>query len=101
MLKKTILFKTEYYNNDIWQATFKSLCIIWETIGDILHGHEIIGFDNIPDTGPALLIYYHAAMPLDFYYVFSKTLLYKNRKMKIVADKFLFKVPGKLLDFIQ
>jgi len=50
--------------------------------------------ENIPETGPGLLIYYHAAMPLDFYYVYSKTLLYKNRKMKIIADKFLFKIPG-------
>lgn len=78
----------------MWQASFKSLCIIWETIGDIWHGHEIVGLENIPDSGKALLIYYHAAMPLDFYYVYSKILLYKNRKMKIIADKFLFKVPG-------
>lgn len=87
-------FKDEYYNNDVWKASFKSLCIIWETIGDIWHGHEIVGFENIPEEGSGLLIYYHAAMPLDFYYLYSKTLLYKNRKMKIIADKFLFKVPG-------
>ena len=35
-------------------------------------------------------------MPFDFYYVHSKVNLYKNRRMKIVADKFLFKVPGKI-----
>ena len=76
------------------QASFKSLAIFWETQGALWHGHELVGIENIPDSGPALLIYYHAAMPIDFYYVHSKTLLYKNRKMKIIADRFLFKVPG-------
>ncbi len=84
----------DYNNTDVWKASFKFLCIIWETIGDIWHGHELLGFENIPNDGHALLIYYHAAMPIDFYYVYSKTLLYKNRKMKIIADKFLFKIPG-------
>jgi 1-acyl-sn-glycerol-3-phosphate acyltransferase len=55
----------------------------------------MIGLENLPDTGPALLIFYHAAMPIDFYYVHSKALLYRNRRMKIVADRFLFKVPGE------
>lgn len=50
--------------------------------------------ENIPDTGPALLIFYHAAMPIDLYYLHSKVALYKNRRMKVVADRFLFKVPG-------
>lgn len=63
----------------------------WETLGSIWHGHELIGIENIPDTGPALFIYYHAAMPIDFYYVHSKIVLYKNRRMKIVCDRFLFK----------
>jgi 1-acyl-sn-glycerol-3-phosphate acyltransferase len=40
------------------------------------------------------LIYYHAAMPVDFFYVHSKCVLYRNRRMKVVADKFLWKVPG-------
>ncbi len=42
-------------------------------------------------------------MPFDFYYVHSKVNLYKNRRMKIVADNFLFKVPGlkTLLDAFE
>ena len=35
------------------------------------------------------------AMPIDFYYVHSKIVLYKNRRMKIICDRFLFKIPGK------
>lgn len=40
------------------------------------------------------MVYYHAAMPLDFYYTHSKILLYKNRRLRITCDKFLFKIPG-------
>lgn len=90
---KQLLMNT-YYSNDIWQASFKSLAVFWETQGAIWHGHEVVGLENIPDTGPGLLIYYHAAMPIDMYYLHSKVVLYKNRRMKIVADRFLFKVPG-------
>lgn len=89
-----VYLKNAYYAKDLWQASTKSLAIFWETQGAIWHGYEIVGLENIPDTGPALLIFYHAAMPIDFYYVLSKSILYKNRQMKIVADRFLFKVPG-------
>jgi hypothetical protein len=101
--KTTILSNKAAYSNDVWEASIKSLAVFWETQGAIWHSHEIIGDENIPDKGPALLIYYHAAMPFDFYYVHSKVNLYKNRRMKIVADNFLFKVPGlkTLLDAFE
>jgi hypothetical protein len=93
---KTIFnFFKAAYSEDIWQASYKSVAVFWETQGAIWHGHEIVGFENIPEKGAGLLIYYHAAFPIDFYYLHSKTTLYKNRRFKIVADKFLFKVPGK------
>ena len=67
-----------------------------ETFGAILSGHEVVGLENIPETGPGLLIYYHAATPTDFLITNSKIYLYKNRQIKIIADKFLFKIPGLL-----
>lgn len=79
-----------------WLAAFNCFFFkVFKNNSEILIGHEIVGFENIPETGPALLIYYHGAFPIDFYYVYSKTSLYKNRRFKIVADNFLFKVPGK------
>ena len=57
-------------------------------------GYDIVGLENIPEQGAALLIYYHGALPIDFYYVYAKTHLYRNRRFKIVADKFLFRIPG-------
>ena len=59
-------------------------------------GYEIIGLENIPEHGPGLLVYYHGALPIDFYYVYAKTHLYRNRRFKIIADKFLFRIPGIL-----
>lgn len=91
---KNYLLKNAYNSHDLWQASFKSISVFWETTGAIWHGHEIVGLENIPDEGPGLLVYYHAAMPIDYYYVHSKILLYKNRRMKVIADRFLFKVPG-------
>ena len=67
-----------------------------ETFGAILFAHEVVGLENIPETGPGLLIYYHAVTPIDFLITNSKIYLYKNRQTKIIADKFLFKMLGLL-----
>ncbi|RNA26225.1 transmembrane 68 [Brachionus plicatilis] len=86
--------KSDYEAHDVWQASIKCVLIFCESLGAILHGHELIGLENIPDEGPGLLIYYHGLLPVDYYYVHAKVKLYKNRQMKIVADRFLFKLPG-------
>lgn len=59
--------------------------------------YEINGIENLPKDGPALLIYYHGAIPVDIYYFIVKVLFAKNRLVHTVADHFLFKVPGKML----
>lgn len=61
-----------------------------------LLGYEVKGLNNLPETGPALIVYYHGAMPVDIYYFLSKVVFLKNRLVHTVADHFLFKVPGKL-----
>lgn len=68
---------------------------MWETHAWIWHGYEVKGLENIPDTGPALIVYYHGAIPLDYYYLTAKCLLYKNRLTYSVGDRFLFKIPGQ------
>jgi hypothetical protein len=66
----------------------------WKYEAAIWHSHEVVGFDNIPDNGPALLIMYHAALPIDAYYIDAKIFLEKKRKLKLVGDRFLFQIPG-------
>jgi len=60
-------------------------------------GYEVEGLENIPTTGPVLIVFYHAALPIDFYYLFSKIWLYRNRRVRVVADKFVFKIPGIII----
>jgi hypothetical protein len=74
----------------------KYIGIFWECLGALWHGHELIGIENFPESGPALLIIYHPAMPVDLFYVDAKVFLYKNRKIRYVGDQFVNKVPGKL-----
>ena len=58
-------------------------------------GYEVVGFENIPDTGPALIIYYHGAFPIDFYYLLARVYLEKGRVIRNVVDNFVFKIPGE------
>ena len=64
-------------------------------------GYEIIGLEKIPEEGPALIIYYHGAIPIDFYYVMAKCVLHRNRHIRAVGDRFLFNIPGKSIVLIQ
>ncbi|XP_061652583.1 transmembrane protein 68 isoform X3 [Phyllopteryx taeniolatus] len=54
--------------------------------------------DKIPDKGAALIVYYHGAIPIDYYYFLANVIIQKGRTCHSVADHFLFKIPGfKLL----
>ena len=81
------------YDKDIWDAGRKTVSAMWDALGWFWHGYEIVGAENIP-AGGALLVYYHGALPIDFYYFCSHILLYKGRLIKPVGDRFLFKIPG-------
>ncbi|RWS30040.1 transmembrane protein 68-like protein [Leptotrombidium deliense] len=71
----------------------KLIAFIFTIHGYIWHSYEIVNFENIPETGAALIIYYHAALPLDYYYLISHCYLFKNRHLRTIADRFLFKIP--------
>lgn len=60
----------------------------------LISGYEVEGLQNIPSAGPALIIYYHGAIPVDFYYVVTAVLLESGRHVHMVGDKFLFYIPG-------
>uniref|UniRef100_A0A3B3UQD6 Transmembrane protein 68 n=1 Tax=Poecilia latipinna TaxID=48699 RepID=A0A3B3UQD6_9TELE len=54
--------------------------------------------EKIPNRGPALIVYYHGAIPIDYYYFLAHVIIQKGRTCHSVADHFLFKIPGfKLL----
>ena len=62
-------------------------------------GYEVSGMENIPVDTPALIVLYHGAVPVDVYYLVAKAILFKNRLIHIVGDRFVFKIPGKYSDF--
>ena len=67
------------------------------TVGFVfLTGYEVHGMEKIPEEGPALIIFYHGAIPIDFYYFMAKIFIHKGRTCRVVADHFVFKIPGKL-----
>lgn len=53
-----------------------------------------MGLENIPQDKPVLFIYYHGALPVDIYYFTSKVFLYNSKLVRLVVDRFLFKIPG-------
>lgn len=88
----------EAYSNNLWDGARKTLATIWDGHGAIWHGYEVHGMEKVPDHGPALIVYYHGAIPIDYYYFLANVILQKGRTCHSVADHFLFKIPGfKLL----
>lgn len=58
-------------------------------------GYELHGTKNLPD-GPAVLIYYHGAIPVDYLYFLTRYFILKRRCCYSIADDFLFKFPGTI-----
>ncbi|KAL3287441.1 hypothetical protein HHI36_001912 [Cryptolaemus montrouzieri] len=79
---------------DRWEAARKFVGAVWDAHGWIWHAYEINGMEKIPENGPAIIIYYHGAIPIDIYYFLAKVYLHKNRLVHTVADNFLFKFSG-------
>ena len=79
---------------DLWDGARHAIAVMWDAHGWVWHGYEVEGLDNIPSEGPALIIYYHGAIPLDYYYLLAKCILFKKRLIQAVGDRFLFSIPG-------
>jgi hypothetical protein len=56
----------------------------WVWYGSFYHAHQILGMNNIPQTGPAVLVYYHGAIPVDYALLLSRVLLDKKRIIRWV-----------------
>lgn len=64
-----------------------------DKVGRIWHDYKIEGLENIPEKGPALVVFYHGALPVDM--IFFKMRMYLiNRPIWYIVDRFLHKVPN-------
>jgi len=79
---------------DFWTAGRELVATLWDAHAWLWHGYELKGLENLPTEGGCMLVYYHGAIPIDYYYLVNRTLLLKGTVINSVVDKFLFKVPG-------
>nr|XP_060631299.1 LOW QUALITY PROTEIN: monoacylglycerol/Diacylglycerol O-acyltransferase-like [Anolis sagrei ordinatus] len=87
----------EAYLNDFWDGARQMVATLWYVHARIWNGYEVCGLEKIPN-GPALVVFYHGATPIDFFYFMAVVLIKKKRILHIVADHFVFSLPGfKLL----
>lgn len=68
----------------------------------LLYGYEITGLENIPETGAVLIVFYHAAIPMDQLFFIAR-LYFEKRAIWTVVDKFFKETPNAryLMDFFQ
>ncbi|XP_026526229.1 transmembrane protein 68-like isoform X4 [Notechis scutatus] len=83
----------EGYLNDFWDGARQMLATMWYAHARIWNGYEVHGLEKLPN-GPALIIFYHGATPIDFFYLVATILIKKKRILHIVADHFVFSIPG-------
>lgn len=81
-------------NVDFKVKARNAIALLWECHGWIWHGYEVIGLENIPANGPALVVYYHGPVPVDYYYLNSRYLIHNKKVIWTIAAAFLFKTPG-------
>lgn len=83
-----------YWSEHFWNSARLSVCTFINLLAKYWHAHDVVGLDNVPERGPALIVMYHGTLPLDVYYLLAKLQLSKRRRLKIIVDHFLFKLPG-------
>jgi 1-acyl-sn-glycerol-3-phosphate acyltransferase len=81
-------------DTNFWKVAIKFIAAVWDAHSTIYHGYEIQGLEYLPRNGPALIIYYHGAIPIDMYYFVARIYLKYDRLIYTVGDRFLSKLPG-------
>ncbi|NWR72050.1 TMM68 protein, partial [Centropus unirufus] len=83
--------------SDVWDSARRAMAGFWDIHARVWHGYELHGVENLPE-GPGILVYYHGAIPIDYFCFIAKLFLWKKRLCLSVADHFVFYLPGiKLL----
>ena len=66
------LRKAVLEDHDILDAGRDIVATLWDVQGWIWFGYEVKGLENVPADGGALILYYHGALPIDYYYFVAK-----------------------------
>lgn len=93
-MHRQVIMRHVTTDRNFWTFGRKLVAAIWDAHARIYHGYEVVGMENLPSEGPALIVYYHGAIPIDMYYFNSRVILQNDRLIYTVGDRFLFKLPG-------
>ncbi len=69
------------------------VALLFRWFGRTYFNYEVVGLDNIPSEGGALLVYYHGAIPMDYIFLSCELLLRRGRHPRSVADKVMVRMP--------
>ena len=58
------------------------------------HSHTILGLENIPHQGGAVIVWYHGPVPVDYLGLVSRIYLTTGRRVWSVVDRCLHYLPG-------
>ena len=87
------LVSQEIITEDEAEILTRNICArIWRTYGEVYHGQEWIGLDNIPEDG-ALIVYYHGPVPVDYFGLVAEMWLRRNKTVHSVVDRSLMQIP--------
>ena len=95
MTASTSLVSQELITEEEAEILTRNICAkIWRTYGEVYHGQEWLGLDNIPEGG-ALVVYYHGSpLPMDYCGLVAEMWLRRHRKVHSVVDRSLMQMPG-------
>ena len=69
------------------------LANFWSKYVDVYHDHKLFGLENIPTNGPAILVWYHGPIPVDYISLVAKLYLRDGRLVNSVVDKTFQNMP--------
>jgi len=69
------------------------LANFWSKYADLYHDHKVFGLENIPANGPAILVWYHGPIPVDYISLVAKLYLRDGRLVNSVVDKTFQNMP--------
>jgi len=69
------------------------LANFWSKYADVYHDHKVFGLEHIPTNGPAILVWYHGPIPVDYISLVAKLYLRDGRLVNSVVDKTFQNMP--------
>ncbi|XP_034285686.1 monoacylglycerol/Diacylglycerol O-acyltransferase-like isoform X2 [Pantherophis guttatus] len=91
-IQRKVNLKEDYLSQS-WDKGRKAVAHLWDMYSTLWHGYEIHGMDKVPE-GPGLIVFYHGAFPLDYFYFVSRLYLRTGRFCRTVVDYHFSKIPG-------